>query len=203
VLKDSYYTIKERTRAEVKIRRSKFISQAIPVKSQLTIPKIIESIKKEFFDAAHHPYAFRVGINFENFRVNDDGEPSGSSGKPILEAINKYNLSDILVIITRYFGGTKLGVGGLKRAYFISAEASLEKAKKIEVILSSKYKLDFDYRFIKDVMHYLGMNKIPVLNNSSGNTAEITVDVRESLNEKFEKDIVNITRNKIKIEKLN
>ncbi|MCY7360771.1 MAG: YigZ family protein, partial [Ignavibacteria bacterium] len=86
-MKDSYLTIKDNTTSEIKITKSKFIGQSFPFKSQLEIYGIIKSVKKEFYDASHHPYAFRVGINKNNFRFSDDGEPSGSSGKPVLEAI--------------------------------------------------------------------------------------------------------------------
>jgi uncharacterized YigZ family protein len=203
MLKDSYLTIKDSSIAELKIKRSKFISQAVPVKNQLLIPRIIDEIKKKYFDASHHPYAFRVGIKADNFRVNDDGEPSGSSGKPILEAIDKYKLSDILVVVTRYFGGTKLGVGGLRRAYFLSAEAALEKAKIIEVILCDKFTLDFNYKYIKDVMKYLEKNKIKVIENYSGERAVLKIEVRESFEKKFKKDISDITKGKFIIEKIN
>nr|HMS65451.1 YigZ family protein [Ignavibacteria bacterium] len=164
---DSYFTIGRKTLSEIKISKSKFIGQAIPFVSQSEIPEIIKSVKKEYYDAAHHPYAFRAGVSQNNFRMSDDGEPSGSAGKPILDAIGKFDLTDVIVIIARYFGGVKLGVGGLRRAFFETADHCLHEAVKIEKLITEIVNLEFDYKYMNVVMNFIETEKIKLLQNSS------------------------------------
>lgn len=127
---DKYYTIDKSVRTEIKIKGSRFISSIFNISDQISAEEILKKIRHEFYDATHNCFAYKIGFDGNIFRYSDDGEPSGSAGKPIYFTISKYNLSDILVIVTRYFGGTKLGVGGLVRAYSESAEESLKIAEK-------------------------------------------------------------------------
>lgn len=112
-------------------------------------------MRKEFYDATHNCFAYRIGITGEVFRYSDDGEPSGTAGIKIYNTIQFKNLSDILVIVTRYFGGTKLGVGGLSRAYFDATLKVLDKAQIIEKILMDEIKIKFPYDFTSQVMHVI------------------------------------------------
>ncbi len=194
---DSYFTIKEHTSSEIKISKSKFISQAFPLKSQLEIPELIKSIQKKYYDASHHPFAFRVGISKNNFRSSDDGEPSGSSGKPVLEAIDKYKLTDVLLIVTRYFGGIKLGVGSLRRAYFEAAHLCLKNAVIIEKLITEKLNLEFEYKFMNVIMNLIESEKIKLLQNSSEEKCKLTLEVRLSKIEKLKNDLTALTNGSI------
>ena len=114
---DLYKTIKHPSEGLYKEKGSKFLAFAYPVSSEEDIGRIITDLRKQYHDARHHCYAWRLGPEKDRFRVNDDGEPSGSAGKPIFGQIRSMDLSDVLVVVVRYFGGTLLGVGGLIRAY--------------------------------------------------------------------------------------
>ena len=127
---DYYFTIKDVQRAEIKIKSSKFIATVSSVNSLDNAIDFLSKIRAEFFDATHNCFAYRIGWDGSTFRASDDGEPSGSAGKPILFSIQKFDVSDVIVVVTRYFGGTKLGVGGLVRAYSDAAELALEKCEK-------------------------------------------------------------------------
>ncbi|MEO6695106.1 MAG: YigZ family protein [Ignavibacteria bacterium] len=196
---DSYFTIKEPSASEIKINKSKFIPQAFPLRSQLEIPDLIKSVQKKFYDASHHPNAFRVGLNKNNFRSSDDGEPSGSSGKPVLEAIDKYKLTDTLVIVTRYFGGIKLGVGGLRRAYFDAAELCLKEAEIIEKLVTENLELEFDYKYMNVIMNLIEAENLKLLQNTSDEKCKLTLEVRLSKIEKLKNDLTALTNGSISI----
>ncbi|MFZ4589792.1 MAG: IMPACT family protein [Ignavibacteria bacterium] len=189
---DSYITISEKASVELKIQRSKFIANAYPVNTPEESSEILNVIRKEYYDAKHHPFSF-VLFEKDNFRYNDDGEPSGSSGKPIYDAINKYNLKNVLVVVTRYFGGIKLGVGGLKRAYFDAADECLKLCITKEVILKEKISLKFSYSHISAVMNYLEKNKIHISENNSSEVVNLVCEVRLSDADNFKSDITEIT----------
>lgn len=189
---DSYITISEKASVELKIQRSKFIANAYPVNTPEESSEILNVIRKEYYDAKHHPFSF-VLFEKDNFRYNDDGEPSGSSGKPIYDAINKYNLKNVLIVVTRYFGGIKLGVGGLKRAYFDAADECLKLCITKEVILKEKISLKFSYSHISAVMNYLEKNKIHISENNSSETVNLVCEVRLSDADNFKSDITEIT----------
>lgn len=130
---DFYLTIQQRERASIKVRGSEFIATAIPVSLKDQAHKELEILRSEFWDATHNCFAYRIGKSGLEFRTSDDGEPSGSAGKPILFMLNKYAVSDILLVVTRYYGGTNLGIGGLARAYSDAAGAVLETCVKVPV----------------------------------------------------------------------
>lgn len=133
---DFYLTIQQRERASIKVRGSEFIATAIPVTSKEQAQKELEGLRSEFWDATHNCFAYRIGKSGLEFRTSDDGEPTGSAGKPILFVLNKYDVSDILMVVTRYYGGTKLGIGGLARAYSEAAGMVLESCVKIPIYSS-------------------------------------------------------------------
>lgn len=132
---DYYYTIESKQRAELKIEKSRFLATVFSVSSVGEAKEALDSVKVEFHDARHNCFAYRIGPRGMEFRAADDGEPSGTGGKPILFAIKKYEFSDIIVVVTRYFGGKKLGKGGLARAYGDTAEEALKLCtpKKIDI----------------------------------------------------------------------
>jgi uncharacterized YigZ family protein len=147
-----YQTIEQNSVAEFKDRGSKFIAYAFPVQTIEECKKYLQELKKEHPKAVHHCLAYRLGIDKHIFRVSDDGEPSGTAGKPILNQIDSKDLTDVLVIVVRYFGGTLLGVPGLINAYKTATALALQtvpiKRKVIEVI----YELEFDYTQMNEVM---------------------------------------------------
>ena len=147
-----YYSIDKTAVAEFKDRGSRFIAYAYPLKDAEYFKKILQGLKKEHPKAVHHCFAYRIGYDGNNFRVNDDGEPSGSAGKPILNAIDSKQLTNILIIVVRYFGGTLLGVPGLINAYKSAAAMALQLVPFIQYPIEINYQLQFDYTMMNEVM---------------------------------------------------
>jgi len=151
-MNDLYHTISSESEGQFKDRGSKFIALAFPVSSEDEIKEKIAELRKAYHDARHHCFAWRLGADMERYRVNDDGEPSGSAGRPIYGQIQKYELSDILVVVIRYFGGTLLGVGGLITAYRTATAEALEHASIIEKKVEQQIALHFPYDAMNGVM---------------------------------------------------
>ena len=149
---DSYKSIAAPSEGLYKDNGSRFIARAYPVETEEEVKEIVASLKKEFYDARHHVYAYRLGYKGDRFRANDDGEPSGSSGRPVLGQIDSNGLSDILVVVIRYFGGIKLGIPGLIRAYKTSTADAIANAEIVEKIASRMYRVSFGYMGMNSVM---------------------------------------------------
>ncbi len=147
-----YYTIDRSASAEFKDRGSKFIAITYPVQTADEFKRCMEQVKKEHPKANHHCFAYRLGLDNYNFRVSDDGEPSGTAGKPILGQIDSKQLTNILVVVVRYFGGTLLGVPGLINAYKNAASLALQVTPIIQKTIEVKYTLQFDYTQVNEVM---------------------------------------------------
>ena len=154
-IKDTYSSIAAPSRGLFKDNGSRFIAFAYPVETEAQIKEIVASLKKEYHDARHHCYAYRLGYKADVFRANDDGEPSGSAGRPILGQIDSRGLSDVLVVVVRYFGGIKLGIPGLIRAYKSSSEDALSQAAVVEKIAAVNYRVEFGYMAMNFVMKVL------------------------------------------------
>jgi len=161
--KDFFNTIDKPALAEFKDRGSKFIAYAFPIRSVADFKSRLEEIKKEHPKATHHCFAYRIGIDGNNFRVSDDGEPSGTAGRPILGQIDSKELTDALVIVVRYFGGTLLGVPGLINAYKTAATLSLQMTPVISKAIEVPYRLQFDYTQMNEVMTIIKKNNCTVL----------------------------------------
>src|SRR6056297_2588024 len=151
----SYKTIKSKGEGLFKDKGSKFIALAIPVETEEEVKSALEEVRNAYHDARHHCYAYRLGPLMDIYRANDDGEPSSSAGKPILGQIRSYELTNILIVVIRYFGGIKLGVGGLIQAYKTAAEEAIRNAKIIEKKLHDIYRVSFEYSEINEVMRIL------------------------------------------------
>ncbi len=147
-----YFSIDKTSVAEYKDRGSRFIAYCYPLKDAEDFKKILQGLKKEHPKAVHHCFAYRIGLDGNNFRVNDDGEPSGSAGKPILNAIDSKQLTNVLVIVVRYFGGTLLGVPGLINAYKTVAVMGLQLVPTIQFPIEISYHLEFNYTMMNEVM---------------------------------------------------
>ncbi|MCP4460188.1 MAG: YigZ family protein, partial [Cytophagales bacterium] len=145
LVSDRFFTIQSATSGEYKEKGSKFLAFAFSVSSEAEIKVHLDNLRKEYYDARHHCYAYVLGLENQSFRANDDGEPGHSAGDPILGQIRSFKLTNCLIVVVRYFGGTKLGVGGLVNAYKTAATGALSKSKKIEIIGRLKIDLKFDY----------------------------------------------------------
>src|SRR5258707_140200 len=149
---DSYSTIEKLSVAEFKDRGSKFIAYAFPIADVNEFKEKLTAVKKEHPKATHHCFAYRLGLDGNNFRVSDDGEPSGSAGRPILGQINSRQVTNVLIIVVRYFGGTLLGVPGLINAYKTAASFALQVTPIVQKPVLINYRLQFDYTQMNDVM---------------------------------------------------
>jgi uncharacterized YigZ family protein len=149
---DFYLTIAQTSVEEFKDKGSRFIAYAFPLQSKDAVKKILLELKKEHAKAVHHCFAYRIGIDGNNFRVSDDGEPSGSAGKPILNQIDSKQLTNILVVVVRYFGGTLLGVPGLINAYKTATSLALQTIPFVQKAIEANYELQFDYTQMNEVM---------------------------------------------------
>jgi len=160
-MEDTYKTISKSTEGLFKDKGSKFISYAYPVESEDEIRNIVLTIKKEHHSARHHCYAWRLGHEKLLFRANDDGEPSSTAGKPILGQIQSYDLTNILIVVVRYFGGTLLGVSGLINAYRNAAQDAIIQAEIIEKLVEKQLLIEFDYGVMNEVMKIFKDEKLP------------------------------------------
>ena len=182
---DTYKSIGGPSEGLFKDNGSRFIALAYPVESVGEVKEIVDSLKKEYHDARHHCYAYRIGADGSVFRANDDGEPSGSAGKQILGQLDSAGLSDVLVVVVRYFGGIKLGIPGLIRAYRTSTSDALSNAEVVEKIAGSWYRLEFDYDAMPEVMKVLKDLDLPQKNRDFGEKCSVEVRVREKLHDIF------------------
>jgi len=151
-MEDSYKTIGKPSIAEYKDKGSKFIAYAFPIVDVNEFKEKMAVVKKEHPKATHHCFAYRLGLNGNNFRVSDDGEPSGSAGRPILGQIDSRQVTNVLIIVVRYFGGTLLGVPGLINAYKTAAALALQITPVVQKPVLINYRLQFDYTQMNDVM---------------------------------------------------
>ncbi|MFK7809262.1 MAG: YigZ family protein [Saprospiraceae bacterium] len=177
---DSYKTITGHYTAEFKDRGSKFIAYAFPAYTEEEWQAHLQEVKQEHFKARHHCYAYRLGIDQNNFRANDDGEPSGTAGRPILGQIDKMEVTNVFIVVVRYFGGTKLGTSGLINAYRESARLALEKATIIERIIEDVYQLEFGYSLMSSVMNAVKKLELDICKQEFSEKGEIHFAVRQS-----------------------
>ena len=197
---DSYKTI-DRPTEEIlfKEKNSKFYGYAFPINSEEDVKALIDPLKKKHFNAVHFCYAFQTGINPIYFRANDDGEPSNSAGMPIYGQIQSFGVTNILVVIVRYFGGTKLGVGGLISAYRTAAQMTLEISPIITKTINVHYLISFDYKNINKVMRVIKEKNIEIVAQKMELICEIEISTRQknaesifnTFNSMFEIEIKN------------
>ncbi len=177
---DSYKSIAGPSEGLFKDNGSRFIAFAYPVETEEEVKSIVGSLKKEYHDARHHCYAYRIGYKGEMFRANDDGEPSSSAGRPILGQIDSNGLSDILIVVVRYFGGIKLGIPGLIRAYKMSSADAIANNSIITKIATKRYLVKFGYDSMNNVMKMVKDMSLEQCNQNFGLDCELTVRVRLS-----------------------
>jgi len=177
---DTYKTITSEGHGLFKDRGSRFISLAIPVTSQEEIKAKLEELRKEYHDARHHCYAWVLSPDRQAWRANDDGEPSGTAGRPILGQINSRELTNILVVVIRYFGGTLLGVSGLINAYRTAAEDAINNAQAAEKMIMQSWSISFTYLSMNDVMKVLKEEGCDQQSHQYGNDCSIEISMRAS-----------------------
>jgi len=153
--KDFYSTISQSSIAEFKDRGSRFLAYAYPIESIIDFKERLQELKKEHAKAVHHCFAYRLGLDGNNFRVSDDGEPSGTAGKPILGQIDSKGLTNVLVIVVRYFGGTLLGVPGLINAYKTATTMALQLMPIVQKPVTIRLQISFDYTQMNDIMRWI------------------------------------------------
>ena len=179
-LKDTYKTVANPSEEVLfKEKSSKFFGYAFPVSSQEEIKTHLEHLKKQHFGAVHFCYAYQIGTEKIEFRANDDGEPSNSAGMPIYGQIQSFELTNILIVVVRFFGGTKLGVGGLISAYKTTAQMALEAASIIEKTIDVSFKITFDYKNINKVMRIIKEKKLHVISQKMELNCEIEITTRK------------------------
>jgi uncharacterized YigZ family protein len=180
---EHYFTIEQSSTAEFKDRGSKFIAYAFPMAEANEIKKVLAEVKKQHPKAVHHCFAYRLGMDGTQFRVNDDGEPSGSAGKPILGQIDSKKLTNVGIIVTRYFGGTLLGVPGLINAYKTSAALCLQTVPIVQKPVLVNYLLEFDYNAQNEVMQILKQCHCEIIKSELNLFSVLTIGIPKSREE--------------------
>ncbi|CAM1343282.1 IMPACT family protein [Tenacibaculum amylolyticum] len=180
-IKDTYKTITKPSEETLfKDRNSKFFGYAFPVQTEEDIKQRLEELRKLHHTARHHCYAWQLGTENIRFRANDDGEPNNSAGQPIYGQIQAFDVTNVLIVSVRYFGGTKLGVGGLINAYKTSAQLALEASEIIEKTIDIHYKLTFGYDMMNKVQRIIKERKIDILNQKLELACEYTISIRKN-----------------------
>lgn len=178
--KDSYLTVEGNAEAIFKEKSSKFLCYAFHVENEEEIASHLERLRKQYYDATHHCYAWRLGPFGERFRANDDGEPSSTAGKPILGQMLSREVTNCLIVVVRYFGGTKLGVPGLIAAYKESAAAALDASKVVERTVDTRIRVEFSYVVMNDVMRIIKEEQPVVESQTFDNLCSMMLAVRNS-----------------------
>lgn len=176
---DTFLTIKQPFEALFKEKGSKFIALAYPTHNEQEIKEQLHLLRKQYFDATHHCYAYILGKDKQNMRANDDGEPNGTAGLPILGQIKSKNLTNILVVVVRYFGGTKLGASGLVSAYKTAAAEVLAQVEIIEQVLTQEISFSFEYLKMNEIMKFIKDNQLKIISQQFDNQCQITIEVRQ------------------------
>ncbi|MBK7938025.1 MAG: YigZ family protein [Lewinellaceae bacterium] len=177
---DHFHTLSSPATGEFKDRGSKFIACAYPAHTEEVAMAYIEALRKEHFKARHHCFAWRLGPDGARFRANDDGEPGGTAGRPILGQIDSFGLTDVVVVVVRYFGGTLLGTSGLINAYREAAAEALRAAEIVEKIVKDTFTLDFDYALMPDVMNAVKKLDLEIFKVEYGDRGLLEIGIRQS-----------------------
>jgi len=199
-LPDEYFTVRSRGTALIKVKGSRFIASVAMISSEEEARAVLAQLSQKHFDATHNCYAYRVGHGDRAvFRFSDAGEPSSTAGRPILEAIEGRGLTNTLVVVSRYFGGTKLGTGGLARAYKKSALAALDKVGTKRVFQTDEFSLNFPYHLTKEVQRLLKKHDGRIVEEKYGQKASLTITVRKSRSEGFREELAILGPGEVKV----
>ncbi|NQU53694.1 MAG: YigZ family protein [Bacteroidetes bacterium] len=187
MINDLYNTIEKESKGYFKDKGSKFYSYAFPLQNENEVKEIIARLKKEHHSARHHCYAWRLGTEDIRSRANDDGEPSSTAGKPILGQLQSFEVTNALIVVVRYFGGTLLGVSGLINAYRNAATDALNNAEILEKLIEKKYNISFSYIELNEVMHIIKRENYNIQNTDFQESCSLIFSVRKSEANKAEK----------------
>ena len=192
LFKDTYQEITNPSEALFKDKGSKFIARAFPVYSDEEVKNILLELRKEYYDARHHCYAYILNPDQSAFRINDDGEPSGSAGKPIHGQLLSHDLTNVLVVVIRYFGGTKLGIPGLINAYKTATKEALSATTIITKTLNDVYALKFDYPLMNVVMRVIKEENLNQISTQLEQNCYLEIEVRKNDSERIQSLLKNI-----------
>lgn len=181
LFEDTYRTLAETTTGEYRDRGSKFLAFAYPIENEEQTKDLLAALRKAHPKANHHCYAFRLGLDRNQFRANDDGEPSGSAGKPILNTLYSHDLTNVLVVVIRYFGGTLLGVPGLINAYKTATYEAIVGAKIVEKTVNDVYRLDFAFELMNELMKIVKAFGLKIRQQTFDNDCSMEIEIRKSL----------------------
>jgi uncharacterized YigZ family protein len=191
-MEDVYYTIEKESTGLFKDKGSKFYAFAYPLRNEENVKEILSILRKEHHSARHYCYAWRLGTKEITYRANDDGEPPSTAGKPILGQLQSFNVTNILVVVVRYFGGTLMGTGGLISAYRSAAADALKNAEIVEKIIEKEIILDFTYNELSEVMNVIKQENLSILKTRFEERCDLTFSVRETEYEKVKLIFNNI-----------
>ena len=194
---DTYHTIKAPSEGLYKEKGSKFLAFAYPVRTLDEVKEHLDRLRKDYFDARHHCYAYILGANKDAWRANDDGEPSGTGGRPIYGQLLSADLTDTLIVVVRYFGGILLGASGLANAYKTAARDAIDNAEIIEKTIDIRYRLHFEYALMNDVMRIIKEFGLTPINQDFNLDCRLDVEVRQSLSVRFYDAVANLRAVKI------
>ncbi len=198
---DSYKTIKSEVEHEIKIKGSKFIGRTFFCTTNDEAEQQLEQLRKKFYDATHHCYAYRVGLgNNAKFRYSDDGEPNGTAGKPIYDRILGNALTDLMIVVTRYYGGTKLGTGGLTHAYSDSSGEVIKKAGIITKYLTKVINIKTNFSDYSSVERMIHQFEGKTINSDFSDTVKLEIELRLSKIEILKNELIELTSGRIEIE---
>jgi uncharacterized YigZ family protein len=181
---DEYKTIEKSSQGSFREKGSKFLAFAIPAISEQEVKQHLDALRKQYYDATHHCYAYVLGFDKSAYRVNDDGEPSGTAGRPIYGQLLSADLTNTLIVVVRYYGGTNLGVPGLIHAYKTAAIDALSNATILTKIVKETYEIEYPYEGMNDVMKIIKDEIIEVINNEFGMKCVIRLAIRHSNSER-------------------
>ena len=185
-MRDSYKTIEfPSPKILFKEKNSKFFGYAFPITTEFEVKIVIENLRKQHFGAGHFCYAFQIGTEKYQFRVNDDGEPSNSAGIPIYGQIQSFELTNILIVVVRYFGGTKLGLGGLISAYRTVAQLAIEASNSIEKTINIHFTLTFEYKNMNRVMRTIKEKNLSIISQKMENSCKLEIATRKKMPKLF------------------
>ena len=186
---------------EVVEKKSRFIAQIFPIKTEEEALELLAQVRKKHYDARHNCFAYVIGEKNETERCSDDGEPSGTAGRPMLDVITGQGIHDVLVVVTRYFGGTLLGTGGLVRAYSAAVKAGLENCRVMEKIRGYQVVVKTDYNNLGKIQYIAAGMELPEQNSEYGENVELTYTVPEEKAAAFEREITEKTGGKSKVDR--
>ncbi len=193
---DKYYVVAKGGQGEITEKKSRFIATILPVETEEEALEYIEKLKKKYWDAKHNCFAFVIGKNNEIQRFSDDGEPQGTAGKPILEILLNENIHNCLIVVTRYFGGTLLGTGGLVRAYGQSSKEGLRNSVICQVCDGIKFSLIVDYNSIGKIKYIMAQTGINNVDEEYGENVKLHIEMKKDMYDEFSNKVTDATGGK-------